>query len=103
MSAKAEILVDRLEDVVYVPVQAVSPSDSHRVCHVVQGGQIEVREVEVGDFNDEFIEVRSGLKEGEQVVLRPPRAAESPDSGTPAVPGEEGAPAETSAGPVGNA
>jgi HlyD family secretion protein len=103
MSAKAEVLVDRLEDVVYVPVQAVSPSDSRRVCHVVQGGVIELREVEVGDFNDEFIEIRSGLKEGEKVVLRPPRAAESPDSGTPAVPGEEGAPVETAAGPVGNA
>ena len=26
----------------------------------------------MGDFNDEFIEIKSGLKEGEKVLLRPP-------------------------------
>lgn len=77
MSAKAEIFVDRLEDVVYVPIQAVSPNEARRVCHVVQGGKIEMREVEVGQFNDEFIEIRNGLSEGEKVLLRPPRSSDS--------------------------
>jgi HlyD family secretion protein len=80
MSAKAEIFVDRLDDVVHVPIQAVSPSEARRVCHVVQAGKVEVREVEVGQFNDEFIEIRSGLSEGEKVLLRPPRSS---DSSTP--------------------
>jgi multidrug resistance efflux pump len=78
MSAKAEILVDRLEEVIHVPIQAVSPSDSRRICHVVSGGVVELREVQVGQFNDEFIEIRNGLSEGEKVLLRPPRASESP-------------------------
>ncbi len=31
--------------------------------------------VTVGNFNDQFIEIRSGLKEGDQVALTPPAAA----------------------------
>jgi hypothetical protein len=31
--------------------------------------------VEVGDFNDEFIAVKSGLKEGEKVLLRATESA----------------------------
>lgn len=76
MSAKVEILVNRLEDVVYVPVQAVSPHAGKQVCYVTRTGTPERREVEVGEFNDEFIEIKNGLKEGENVLLR---AAEKRD------------------------
>ena len=72
MSAKVEIFVSRLADVVYVPVQAVSPADGKQVCYLAKGA--EKRVVEVGEFNDEFIEIKSGLKQGEKVLLR---AAES--------------------------
>jgi HlyD family secretion protein len=75
MSAKAEILVGRLDDVVYVPVQAVVPIEGKRVCYVANGLKPDRREVEIGEFNDEFIEIKSGIKEGERVLLRPPEAA----------------------------
>jgi hypothetical protein len=29
----------------------------------------------VGNFNDQFIEIRAGLKEGDQVALTPPASA----------------------------
>ena len=70
MSAKVEIFVSRLPDVVYVPVQAVSPADGKQVCYLANGHKPEQRVVEVGDFNDEFIEIKSGLKEGDKVLLR---------------------------------
>jgi hypothetical protein len=70
MSAKVEIMVNRLSDVIYVPVQAVSPFEKKQVCYVANGGKPERRVVEVGEFNDEFIEIKSGLKEGERVLLR---------------------------------
>ncbi len=70
MSAKVEILVKNLGDVLYVPVQAISPSNGKQVCYVAHGFKPERREVEVGEFNDEFIEVKNGLKEGERVLLR---------------------------------
>lgn len=77
MSAKVEILVKNLGDVLYVPVQAISPSNGKQVCYVAHGFKPERREVEVGEFNDEFIEVKNGLKEGERVLLRQPGSSES--------------------------
>ncbi len=82
MSAKVEIFVDRLADVAYVPLQAMSPHEGKQVCYVASGRTPEMREVEAGQFNDEFIEIKKGLKEGEKVLLHPP------DSGPP----EEGIP-----------
>jgi hypothetical protein len=70
MSAKVEIMVNRLENVVYAPMQAVSPYEGKQVCYL-QGGHGERRVVEVGEFNDEFIEIKSGLKEGDRVLLSP--------------------------------
>ena len=72
MSAKVEILVNHLEDVVYVPMQAVTPLEDKKVCYVVNGSKLERREVEIGEFNDEFIEIKKGIQEGERVCLRTP-------------------------------
>ncbi len=84
MSAKVEILVNKLDNVVYIPVQAVSPDDGKRVCYVTGAFKPERREIVAGDFNDEFIEIKKGLKEGERVLLRLPDGIEagSPENGT---------------------
>lgn len=76
MSAKVEILVKKLPDVVYVPVQAVTPLEGKQLCFVANGRGQERREVETGEFNDAFIEIKSGLREGEKVCLRAPVAPE---------------------------
>jgi len=79
MSAKVEIMVSRLENVVYAPMQAVSAYQGKQVCYL-QGGHGERHFVEVGDFNDEFIEIKSGLKEGDRVQLTPLEAPASDES-----------------------
>jgi multidrug resistance efflux pump len=78
MSAKVEILVHELKDVIYVPLQAVSESNGKHYCQVINGDS-ERREVQLGEFNDEFIEIKSGLRLGEKVSLR---LQESDDSET---------------------
>jgi HlyD family secretion protein len=87
MSAKAEILVKELQDVVYVPVQAVTPAEGKQLCFVALGARQERREVEIGDFNDEFIEIKSGIREGERVCLRSgvstPEKPEKPEKTSP--------------------
>jgi len=74
MSTKVEIMVDRLEDVVYVPMQCVVPENGRFACYVANGSHPERRDVEVGEFNDEFIEVTKGVSEGDLVLLHPPRS-----------------------------
>jgi len=85
MTAKVDILANELTNVVYVPIQAVAPFERKQVCYVLHGRSTERREVEVGDFNDEFIEIKTGLREGEAVVLQPPEtpAHEKPEEAPP--------------------
>lgn len=73
MSTKAEVMIDHLEDVVYVPIQSVVPENGSYVCYLAKNGSPERREVEVGQFNEEFIEIKKGLEEGELVLLNPPK------------------------------
>jgi HlyD family secretion protein len=72
VSAKAEIVIKELKDVLTVPIQAVTTLDGKQLCYVSRGGAPEPVEVEVGNFNTKYIEIRSGLKEGDQVMLDPP-------------------------------
>jgi len=89
MTAKVEIFVARLPNVVYIPIQAVSPWEGRQVCYISNGGsKSERRVVDIGECNDEFIEIRKGLKEGERVLLRPlskatEEAGEEEDAGKP--------------------
>jgi len=73
MSAEVEILVNSLEDVVYVPLQAVTYWNDTQVVYVTDGGRPQRREIEVGTFSEQFIEVRSGIEPGEHVMLLPPQ------------------------------
>ena len=81
MSAEIEILVRTLEDVIYVPIQAVTYFDDKRVVYVSNRGRPERREIEVGAFSESFIEVVSGLQEGEEVLLLPPQQSLNNNAG----------------------
>lgn len=72
MSAQVEIVAGVLKDIVYVPVEAVFFEKGERVCYASGITGPERRVIEVGGFNDSFIEIKSGLKEGEVVLLRSP-------------------------------
>ncbi|MCC6145356.1 MAG: HlyD family efflux transporter periplasmic adaptor subunit, partial [Candidatus Hydrogenedentes bacterium] len=73
MSAEVEVIVETLDNVLQVPLQAVVTEGRERVCYIPRGAAApERRIVETGAFNDMFVEVKSGLNEGEQVLLRAP-------------------------------
>lgn len=71
-SAKAEIIITNIANVISVPIQAVTTLKGKQVVYVVRGRKHEPRDVEVGLFNTKFIEITKGLKEGERVLLAPP-------------------------------
>ena len=76
MSAKIEIVIDELDDVLCVPLQAVASRNGSKMCYVVTNMGLEARPVETGQFNDSFVEIKSGLTAGEVVSLIPPRFAD---------------------------
>jgi HlyD family secretion protein len=74
MTADVEVMINELHDVLYVPIQSVVTVEDEKICYV-RGSDVEKREVETGLFNDNFVEIKSGLTEGEKVLLNPPRWA----------------------------
>lgn len=74
MSAEVEILVDRIEDALYVPLQAVLLEEDGHACYVLENGRPARRVVTTGGFSNDLIAIRSGLEEGEEVLLRPSAA-----------------------------
>ena len=71
MTAKVEILVDELQDVVFVPIQAVFAEEEEQVCYVHKGS-LRRRVVRTGEYNDEYIQILDGLEIGEKVALKAP-------------------------------
>lgn len=83
MSAKVEIMVKRLTNVVYIPLQAVINKGDKHICYVQSSFKPEMRIIEIGDFNDDFIEIKKGIKEGERVLLQPPAPEEKQETEEP--------------------
>lgn len=72
MSCKVNILVEKHDNVVQVPVQVVSNRLGRKICYTVNSsGQPEEREVQTGSFNDTYVQIKSGLEVGEVVLLNP--------------------------------
>ena len=98
MSCSVEILIEVIEDTLYVPVQAVFREGTTNVSFVVDGGEAERREVEVGRFNELWVQILDGLGQGEVVLMRPPEGYSAPSMAPDALdePGRErsGAPRE---------
>ncbi len=69
ISGRAEIIITNLTDVLMVPIQAVTTVNGRQVCFIEQGGSSVPAPVEVGLYNEKYIEIKSGLKEGDQVLL----------------------------------
>ncbi len=77
MSCRAEILVRELHDVIIVPIQVVANRQGRKVCYVATPQGPQPREVQTGAFNDTFVQIVSGLEEGEEVLMNPPLFTES--------------------------
>ncbi len=88
MSAEVRIRVREEPDVLQIPLYAVVAHGKKHLCVVktTEGGRVTYtpREIELGPNNERFVIVRSGLKEGEVVMLNPrqyldlPKTVEDP-------------------------
>jgi multidrug efflux pump subunit AcrA (membrane-fusion protein) len=73
ITAKAEIQVEEIPDVLQVPIHAVIAEGEEHFCYVSNHEGPQKRIVKVGKNNAHFVEVTEGLEEGEQVLLYDPR------------------------------
>ncbi|TET16095.1 MAG: efflux RND transporter periplasmic adaptor subunit [Actinobacteria bacterium] len=72
LSASLTITTSGVENVLFVPIQSVYEEDGKSyVDFVAEDGGIEKTEVTTGIFNYDFIEIKSGLNEGDTILISP--------------------------------
>jgi hypothetical protein len=78
VSARAEVIVTNLQNVITVPIQAVTTRKGQQVVYLANAPNRSAP-VSVGMYNIKLIEIVSGLQEGDQVLLSPPSDTEEKD------------------------
>ena len=68
-SCSVEILVKEIPDTLFIPIQGVHHNAGQAIAFV----NGEPRQIEMGSASEEWVEILSGLEEGEVVQLAPPR------------------------------
>lgn len=69
ITARAQVQIAQLSRVLAVPLQAVFGKGSRYFVFVDNNGTVEAREVRVGMSSSEYVEIKKGLSEGENVRL----------------------------------
>lgn len=72
MSSTASIIIDRIPDKLWVPIESIFTDDGNTVVYVKSGRSWKSHLVDLGPRNDNFVVVEAGLKAGEKVALVDP-------------------------------
>ena len=76
LTVSCRIIVDQIDDVLFVPIEAVQSTPESDYVYVQTNSGFVKREVELGQSNTDFIIVKSGLKAKDKVALVDPTASE---------------------------
>ncbi len=71
MNASIWISVERVEDVVQIPIQGIQEKKKKFYCLVKNEDSYETREIKIGPKSDTRVCILEGLDEGDEVVLNP--------------------------------
>lgn len=76
LTVSCRIIMDKIDDVLYVPLDAVQDEGDKSYVYKKSGGGYNKVEVETGASNSDFIVITKGLEAGDNVALVDPYAAE---------------------------
>lgn len=68
VEAKVSIQASEAKNVPVLPVEVVNIGKEGSFCYVVNNGKIEKKDIETGVTSDSMVEVKSGLRKGDQVI-----------------------------------
>ena len=72
MTCKAEVIIEKYDKAVYVPVQCVVRVEGRPTVYLMRGGEPASHTVELGLDNNHMVRILEGLRPGEKVMLAPP-------------------------------
>jgi macrolide-specific efflux system membrane fusion protein len=81
MTASVTIMLDARPDVLAVPVESIKRERGKTLLYVLTDGRAEVREVKTGWKDGTWIEIASGVTEGETILLSAPDQAGKTNGG----------------------
>jgi len=70
MFVKADVVIDRSENVIIIPKNVVQTARNRKFVYVVERNMAIVRNIQTGIEDDENVEVLSGLVENDQLIIR---------------------------------
>ena len=82
LTVSCRILIDKLEDVLYIPLEALHTQTGEKFVYKKTSGGYEKTIIETGESNSDFIVVLSGLKEKDKIALINPFVEEEEESET---------------------
>jgi HlyD family secretion protein len=91
VSARAEVVITNMSDALTVPIQAVTTRKGRQVVFLASAPQKPVP-VTVGMYNNRFIEITTGVKETDRVMLSPPFDPDEKDLAGAVIAAGEGVP-----------
>ena len=71
MNAAVTVQVREEPDALLAPIQTVYAVQGHKFCLVKQGEEWETREIEIDGDNSQYVLIKSGLQEGDVLVMNP--------------------------------
>ena len=72
MTTANKMIVNEIPNVLYVPIESVFEKNGKKVVFVKNGSSFELREVETGDKGEDYIIIKKGINEGEEIALEDP-------------------------------
>jgi len=66
----AEIVLEEKENALSVPLEAILYRENEKIVFVVENGKARKKMIETGEYNENFIEIISGVSKGEKVITR---------------------------------
>jgi HlyD family secretion protein len=72
MTANSEIIEKKIAKALSLPIECVFYREGKKFVYVRTGESFQVKEVEVGDRNENFVVITKGLKGNEEIALRDP-------------------------------
>ena len=89
MTISCEIVVERLPDTLFVPLEAVFRRENETVVYLRDGGEFVERVVSTGLENDNYTLVAAGLEKGDHVALTDPTSPLDRETGLAPEPEEK--------------
>lgn len=72
MTARSTILSEQLRNTLSIPVQAIFPESKNNYCYLSEGRGFKKQKITLGNQNEDFAQILSGLQAGDRVSLVKP-------------------------------